>query len=273
MARSYKRDANGRFAGGGGGSGGGGKRPAAKAVSRGANRLTRDNAGKITSVGGNGATARGGRLKTASGKQRATQTARAIGGSRAGTIKGRVTRNPTAGAKLAAAGRIKSSGKGSAPVAKTSKAPVNPAKQRYKDAKAMRYGKDDLRGADADVKRKANSAAAKVRLMERNRSTKLPKAPSDSPRTRQRIREIDRSKRASANYTEAMKKESDGPGSKASRSASVAKRAKDIYNGKIDPKVKTKSRLTRTRDPEQLRKRMAKMRDNTLTKPARSRSK
>ena len=107
MARSYKRDANGRFAGGGGGSGGDGKRPAAKPVSRGKNRLTRDNAGKITSVGGNGATARGGRLKTASGNQRATQTARAIGGSRTGTIKGRVTRNPAAGAKLAAAGNGK----------------------------------------------------------------------------------------------------------------------------------------------------------------------
>ena len=79
MARTYKRDGNGRFAGGGGGSSGGGsKRPAAKTVSRGVNRLTRDNAGTITSVGGTGATARGGRLKTASGNQRATQTAKGI---------------------------------------------------------------------------------------------------------------------------------------------------------------------------------------------------
>lgn len=78
MARTYKRDSNGRFAGGGGVASGGGKRPAAKPVSRGVNRLTRDNAGKITSVGGTGATARGGRLKTASGNQRATQTAKGI---------------------------------------------------------------------------------------------------------------------------------------------------------------------------------------------------
>ena len=87
MARAYKRDGNGRFAGGGGSSGGGGgKRPAAKSVSRGVNRLTRDNAGKITSVGGTGATARGGRLKTAAGNKRATQTAKVSGGKVKGTI-------------------------------------------------------------------------------------------------------------------------------------------------------------------------------------------
>jgi hypothetical protein len=73
MARTYKRDSNGRFAGGGGTRSG---RPAAKPVSRGRNRLTRDNAGTITSVGGEGATARGGRLRTAGGNLRATQTAK-----------------------------------------------------------------------------------------------------------------------------------------------------------------------------------------------------
>jgi hypothetical protein len=82
MARTYKRDSRGRFASGGGGGG----RPAARGVSRGTNRLTRDNAGRITSVGGNGATARGGRLRTASGKQRATVTARGIGKAPAGTV-------------------------------------------------------------------------------------------------------------------------------------------------------------------------------------------
>lgn len=48
-------------------------------VSKGTNRLTRDNSGRITSVGGDGATVRGGRLKTASGKQRETQVARLQG--------------------------------------------------------------------------------------------------------------------------------------------------------------------------------------------------
>jgi hypothetical protein len=85
MARTYKRDSNGRFAGGGGSSGGkkgGGTKP----LQRGANRLTRDNAGRITSVGGSGATAYGGRIRTASGKKRATVTARGIGKAPAGTV-------------------------------------------------------------------------------------------------------------------------------------------------------------------------------------------
>ena len=101
MARTYKRDSNGRFAGGGGGSSGGGsKRPAAKTVSRGVNRLTRDNAGKITSVGGEGATARGGRLRTAAGNKRATVTAKVAGGSPAGTMKGKVKRDTVAAGKV-----------------------------------------------------------------------------------------------------------------------------------------------------------------------------
>jgi len=101
MARTYKRDGNGRFAGGGGSSGGGGsKRPAAKSVSRGVNRLTRDNAGKITSVGGSGATARGGRLKTAAGNKRAMQTAKVSGGRPAGTMKGKIKRDPGAAGKV-----------------------------------------------------------------------------------------------------------------------------------------------------------------------------
>jgi len=101
MARTYKRDGNGRFAGGGGSSGGGGgKRPAAKSVSRGVNRLTRDNAGKITSVGGSGATARGGRLKTAAGNKRAMQTAKVSGGRPAGTMKGKVKRDAGAAGKV-----------------------------------------------------------------------------------------------------------------------------------------------------------------------------
>jgi hypothetical protein len=73
MARVYHRDANGRFASGGGSS----SRPARKAApTRAGNRINRDNAGKITGIGKDGATARGGRLRTASGNRRATQTAR-----------------------------------------------------------------------------------------------------------------------------------------------------------------------------------------------------
>ena len=248
MARTYKRDGNGRFAGGGGGSSGGGKRPAAKAVSRGVNRLTRDNAGKITSVGGEGATARGGRLKTAAGNKRATVTAKVAGGSQAGTISKK--RQAVAAPK---------------PAARTSKAPANIAKIRYKRA-AGQARNPDLRGASASGRRAANTAAAKVRLMERNRSTALPKAASDSPRSRQQNRQIGRIKRAQANQAQAMKNENAGPNSKMSRKASVAKRAQQIYSGKINPKEKTLARLTKTNNPEALRKRVAKIKDNTKKK-------
>ena len=97
MARTYKRDANGRFAGGGGSNRSG--RPAAKPVSRGRNRITRDNAGRIASVGGEGATARGGRLRTAAGNKRAVQTARIKGA-------GGKLRKPVGGGKGARAGKV-----------------------------------------------------------------------------------------------------------------------------------------------------------------------
>jgi len=87
MARTYKRDSRGRFAGGGGGGGGGGKsRPAPRQIQRGVNRLTRDNAGRITSVGGSGATARGGRIRTAAGNLRATTTAKISRTKASGTV-------------------------------------------------------------------------------------------------------------------------------------------------------------------------------------------
>lgn len=90
---SYVRDGRGRFASTPGG--GTPKRPPAKRVSRGTNRLTRDNSGRITSVGGNGATARGGRLRTGAGNLRARQTDRLKGApqgvlSRGGKVRGRV---------------------------------------------------------------------------------------------------------------------------------------------------------------------------------------
>lgn len=89
MARTYKRDSRGRFSGSGSGGGGGKSRPAPRQVQRGVNRLTRDNAGRITSVGGSGATARGGRIRTAAGNLRATVT------SKAGMVsQGRLTGAP-----------------------------------------------------------------------------------------------------------------------------------------------------------------------------------
>jgi hypothetical protein len=66
--RSYVRDGRGRFASTG--TTGTKAKPAARRAQRGTNRLTRDNSGKITGAGKNGATARGGRIRTAAGNQR-----------------------------------------------------------------------------------------------------------------------------------------------------------------------------------------------------------
>lgn len=77
-----------------------------------------------------------------------------------------------------------------------------------------------------------------------------------------------RSQRANRNLNAAMKREADGPGSKASRSASVAKRAAAIYAGKVDAKQKTGARLTKTNNAEALRKRVKKIKDNNAAKPA-----
>jgi hypothetical protein len=119
----------------------------------------------------------------------------------------------------------------------------------------------------------ANSAAAVVKGMERRRSAAAPKAPADSPRARQQQTQVARAQRAIRNQQAAMAREADGPGSKASRSATVARRAQQIYAGKVDPKARTKSRLTRTSNPEVLRKRIAKIKDNTARAAAKAAAK
>jgi hypothetical protein len=147
---------------------------------------------------------------------------------------------------------------------KPSKKPANKAQRAYLAARSnARARGGDLRGTDAGSRRMANSAAAVLRNMERRRSAAVPKAPADSPRARQQQMQVARAQRAIRNQRAAMAREADGPGSKASRSATVARRAQQIYAGKADPKAKTKSRLTKTRDPEVLRKRIAKIKDNT----------
>lgn len=81
--RTYARDNRGRFAS----TGTTRSRPAPKqAATKGTNRLTRNNSGRIVGVGKNGATARGGRLRTGAGNQRATQTARLKRAPMAGVV-------------------------------------------------------------------------------------------------------------------------------------------------------------------------------------------
>ena len=180
MARTYKRDGNGRFAGGGGGSSGGGsKRPAAKPVSRGVNRLTRDNAGKITSVGGSGATARGGRLKTAAGNKRAMQTAKVSGGNRAGTIKGKVKRDPGAMSKVE---QSKAAAKPAAPKAarprrQVTETQLGNAAKRAKKVEISRYlSESDRMNAGGKETFAKRSAASQLRAEKGKRTSQAAKA-------------------------------------------------------------------------------------------------
>ena len=64
-----------------------------------ARRYSRDNRGRFAPTG-SGATARGGRLRTAAGNKRATVTAKVAGGSRVGTMKGKVKRDTGAMSKV-----------------------------------------------------------------------------------------------------------------------------------------------------------------------------
>jgi hypothetical protein len=117
--RTYVRDGRGRFASTGTTTAK--AKPAARRAQRGTNRITRDNSGRITGVGKNGATARGGRLRTAAGNQRGAVLDRLKRAPMAGTMRGRVRRDP------GAMGRV---GAGAKPPTKPAAAkPAKPAKQ------------------------------------------------------------------------------------------------------------------------------------------------
>jgi len=219
----------------------------AKRGGRSGRKYVRDSIGRFATTG---ATARGGRLKTKSGKKRATQTVKAkTGGKPAGAIKGKIKRDP---------GAAKPTARSKPTAARTSKAPANKAKAAYKRASGdARMRNADLRGADAKERRMANSASAKVKNMQRRRSTSAPKAGAEAPRSKQKAREFARIQRAYGNERRAYAAKGDGFGSaKQSRTASVAKRARDIYSGKISASYKTTSRLTRTQNPDVLKARI-----------------
>lgn len=133
MARSYKRDKNGRFAGGGGG--GGGK----KGGGAGGGTSTRSkNIARANDLKAKGTTAIGGRVKAAgfSGQKAAQQRA---GGLRsqstvrlkpgASTVGAGTRSGLNANAAQVAKSRSKAASKGAQ---KMSKAPTSAAKERYK---------------------------------------------------------------------------------------------------------------------------------------------
>ena len=162
MARTYKRDSRGRFAGGGGGgskSKGGSTRSAITARSK--------------ELQAKGTTAIGGRVKAKgfSGQKAAQQRA---GGLRATNTKGLKTKGTGAGAgtragmKASAAqagkARSKAASKGAK---KMSKAPVSAAKTRYKELSGRARRSSPLRSA-AD-NRKAAGAKRSLATMIKKR--------------------------------------------------------------------------------------------------------
>ena len=292
MARTYKRDSNGRFAGGGGSSGGGGgKRPAAKSVSRGVNRLTRDNAGKITSVGGSGATARGGRLKTAAGNKRAMQTAKVSGSRPAGTMKGKIKRDPgaagkvgqgkaapklsgiaTVGAKLAT--RDKATGRGdraeanikgrfSGQTGKRMDASIDRAVKQVKAANIARFADMKPKGqvkaeraANAEAKRQAAAANPKrVRSAESLRMS--------------RAKQVE--KRRGMNISNPAGERQDSAGRMAANAARTQQRATAFLKAKAKPSAASKPALNKiAASPRQLSKNEQIARDVMTDKTFRS---
>jgi len=228
-------------------------------------KYVRDSIGRFASKGFSGQTGgRGARLK-AKGKKRDGGGA-IVKPSRIGEMKNTISKSSSK-RKVNASSRATDrqiardvAARSKPTSARTSKGPTNKAKVAYKRASGdARMRNADLRGADAKERRMANSASAKVKNMQRRRSASTPKAGADAPRSKQKARELARVKRASSNERKAYAARGDGAGTaKQSRSASVAKRAQDIYSGKISASKKTTSRLTRTQNPDVLRARIKK---------------
>jgi len=228
-------------------------------------KYTRDAIGRFAGKGYSGQTSgRGARLK-AKGKKRDGGGA-IVKPSRIGEMKNTISKSSSK-RKVNASSRATDrqiardvAARSKPTAARTSKAATNKAKVAYKRASGdARSRNADLRGADANERRMANSASAKVKNMQRRRSASTPKAGADAPRSKQKARELARVKRASSNERKAYAARGDGAGTaKQSRSASVAKRAQDIYSGKISASKKTTSRLTRTQNPDVLRARIKK---------------
>ena len=156
MARSYKRDKNGRFSGGGGkkASGGGGAKKTPKTTSARGRAKTRETAARAAVKAGGGTKATRSLLTA----QRARDFYKATG---TGT-KRSATRAPSGGSKPA-----------KKTAAKMSKAPVSKAKQAYKAATSQVRELKMYRGGRTDATVK--SAVAKVKRMERSRGVSKPR--------------------------------------------------------------------------------------------------
>lgn len=229
----------------------------ARGKGRSGRRYVRDAKGRFASKGFSGQTGgRGARLKSGKGNTRQgggekvkVSGAKSSGIIRRSTIKAARPSGTISKPKASTARK---------PTAKTTKSPANKAKTAYKAARAdARMRNQDLRGADVKERRMANTAAAKLKNMERRRSASVPKADADSPKSRQTARATARMQRAYTNKRQAYGRwERNEATNKDSRKASVAKQAMRIYRGEVNPKVKSRARLTRTQNPDVLRDRI-----------------
>jgi len=157
MARSYKRDSGGRFAGGGGGGGrkGGGSSSKPKTTSARGRAKTKETAARQAVKAGGGSKATRSLLTA----QRARDFYKATG-----TGTKRSASRASGGSKPA---------KAAMKPAKMSKAPVSKAKQAYRAATGKVRELRMLRGGRADAT--VQKAAAKVRKMERSRGVSKPR--------------------------------------------------------------------------------------------------
>ena len=200
-----------------------------------ARRYSRDNRGRFAG-GGGGATARGGRLKTAAGNKRKTQTMQAGGAKAAGTIKGKVKRDPGAAAKLASR-------------AKPARAAAKPKTgQEVMKANVRKVQNQKLRKINAQIKEAGPNAAGlrlqKLQLQSNMTSTRPKRTPRQEAKeqasvaaAKGRVATMRRVNRARANKDRtadtrntpgsAMKRR---PSQKTTRANNLADRALSFYS-------------------------------------------
>jgi hypothetical protein len=141
-----------------------------------ARRYSRDNRGRFAGKGA-GATARGGRLKTAAGNKRKTQTMQAGGAKSAGTIKGKVKRDPNAAGKIG-------QGKTAANVAKKRvlvKANARPENLFSRATKSTPGYGTDAKANIANARKTAEATGAQTALKSNKRSSSVASVNAKTP--------------------------------------------------------------------------------------------
>jgi len=141
-----------------------------------ARRYSRDNRGRFAPKSA-GATARGGRLRTAAGNKRKTQTMQASGSKAAGTIKGKVKRDPSAASKIGQ-GKTATNAAKKRVLVKANARPENLFSRATKSTPG--YG-TDAKANIANARKSAETAGAKTALKSNKRSSSVASVSSKTP--------------------------------------------------------------------------------------------